>query len=250
MLQALKERFRAIALVILLLALPLSLVMPGLSWPRLILVTLALAWMWRQVRKIMARVATAALKRGASVRARRIYRILKITSLERLQRQSCRLSLAACDAADGRYSVARGSLAAIEGPREGALLAVALNLEAYCLARERRELDRALALIQEALALRPEVPGFKHTRGLVLLELGRWDESTRDLDATWYQLEGNHLLEAERCFDLGRLWSAQGQEDYASDYFSRAERQNPDSRWAAKARLRLKDRVLVDFPLA
>ena len=85
---------------------------------------------------------------------------------------------------------------------------------------------------EQAIKLRPQVAGFRHTRGLLLLELGRLEESARDLEATWRESDGDDLLEAERCFDMGRLWRARGHNEYATDYFERAWRASPLSRWA------------------
>jgi tetratricopeptide (TPR) repeat protein len=98
---------------------------------------------------------------------------------------------------------------------------------------------------EEALRLRPQVEGFRHTRGMIHLAVGNLEEASRDLEATWRRGQGNELLEAERCYDLGRLWSARGHADYASDYFERAYRAAPESRWgqAAAPRLRAGNRV-------
>ena len=43
------------------------------------------------------------------------------------------------------------------------------------------------------------------------------------------------FLEAERCYDLGMAWRHKGEGDYARDYFERAQRAAPESRWAARA---------------
>jgi tetratricopeptide (TPR) repeat protein len=200
------------------------------------MVTALLAFFWGAYRRISAQVATRALGRAQVGRAQRLYWILWATSLDDLQRRACRLSLAACAASRGDYDLAGRRIARVSDNLEGALLAVSLNLQAYCLGRQKRDLNKALEMAERAIGLRPHVAGFRHTRGMLLLDLGRLDESGRDLEATWRESDGNELLEAERCFDLGRLWSARGQEEYAQDYFERAWRASPESRWAEAAR--------------
>ena len=236
MFRALKERILVLGAVIVFISLPAALLLPALSVPSLILVSLAGAWLWGANRRITARMATKALGRGEWKRARRLYCFLWLTSLDATQRCGCRLSLAACAATRGDYQLALQRLAAVRDKLEGALLAVSLNLHAYCLGREKRDMRDALAMSERAIQLRPQVPGFRHTRGMLLLELGLLEESARDLQATWRESDGNDLLEAERCFDLGRLWSARGHDEYASDYFERAWRASPQSRWAEASR--------------
>jgi tetratricopeptide (TPR) repeat protein len=216
----------------------------------LALVTAVVAFIWAVNRRMSAQIATRALSRGDTSRAQRLYWLLWATSFDSIQRQACRLSLAACSASRGDYDRAFKRLAAVRDDVEGALLAVSLNLEAYCLGRQKRKLAEALEMIEEAIELRPHVPGFRHTRGMLLLDLGRLDESGRDLEATWRESDGNELLEAERCFDLGRLWSARGQHEYAEDYFERAWRASPESRWAEAARPHLVSGGSQHAPLA
>jgi tetratricopeptide (TPR) repeat protein len=235
-LRALKDRIRAAGAAILFITLPAALLLPALSVPWLILVTLAGSWVWGIHRRMTARWATRALGRGDSGRAERLYWLLWVTSLDHLQRCACRLSLAACAATRGDYELALRRLALVSDELEGALLAVSLNLHAYCLGREKRDLSEALSMSEQAIALRPQVAGFRHTRGLLLLELGRLEESVRDLEATWRESDGDDLLEAERCFDMGRLWKARGHNEYATDYFERAWRASPLSRWAEASR--------------
>lgn len=235
-LRALKERIRALGAAVLFISLPVTLLLPALSLPWLVLVTVVGMWLWGLSRRIMARIATRALGRGDSKRAQRLYWFLWFTSLDAMQRCACRLSLAACAATRGDYPLALHRLALVGDELEGALLAVSLNLKAYCLGRESRDLSEALVMSERAIQLRSQVPGFRHTRGMLLLELGRLEESGRDLEATWRESDGNELLEAERCFDLGRLWTARGHSEYASDYFERAWRASPQSRWAEASR--------------
>ncbi len=236
MLRALKRRILALVAAIAFISLPLKLLMPALTVLFVAVATALVATLWAVYRRMSAQIATRALGRGDTKRAERLYWLLWATSLDGLQRRACRLSLAACAANRGDYDLAHARLAPLRDDLEGALLAVSLNLEAYCMGRQKRDMSKALELIERAIELRPHVAGFRHTRGMLLLDLGRLDESGRDLEATWRESDGNESLEAERCFDLGRLWSARGQHEYAEDYFERALRASPDSRWAEAAR--------------
>ena len=112
-----------------------------------------------------------------------------------------------------------------------------LNNRAYALARSGGDGAQALADIEEAIALRPDLSGFRHTRGLALLAIGRIDDAIRELDAVWLKGAGqtSPLLESERCYDLGLAWHKKGERDYAADYFDRSRRAAPDSVWAARA---------------
>ena len=180
--------------------------------------------------------ATRSLARGEYRKARHRYLFLRLTAIPRIARLSCELSLAACNAAEEEFETCLDRLDRCEvPPTEESLQAVALNLRAYCYARSRQSLDEALKLAQRCVAIRPHVAGFRHTRGLLLLELGRHEEAIRDLEATWGEGQGTPLFESERCFDLGRLWSQRGQEDYARDYFARALRAFPEGPWGRKA---------------
>ena len=64
----------------------------------------------------------------------------------------------------------------------------------------------ALALVEEATALRPDVPAIQHTRARALLAVGRIDDAISVLrgDARGGELPPH--LEAERCRDLARAW--------------------------------------------
>ncbi len=234
-LRALKQRVVGLLGASLLAGLPVHLMLPALPPSALALFVLLSLWLWRLSRRAMASMASRALSLGDTPRARRLYQFLRFTTLDAEGRAACVLSLAACQASVGDYTECLARLEALHTPLHGALLAVSLNLRAYCMARTRSDLQSALRFSEESIALRPQVLGFRHTRGLVMLELGRLDEAARDLDATWRKGDGSDLLEAERCFDLARLWSAKGHEDYASDYLERSMRAAPESRWAPLA---------------
>jgi tetratricopeptide (TPR) repeat protein len=117
-----------------------------------------------------------------------------------------------------------------------------LNNRAYALARLQLQPELALRCIGEAIDLRPQGAGFRHTRGIALLAIGRIDDAIRELDAVWRAQpaeDESPLLEAERCYDLGVAWISKGELDYGVDYFERARKAAPQSRWAQRAALEL-----------
>jgi len=236
-LRSLIERFAGFVAATLLVGVPLQLFIRLHSVWLLILTSLAGLWIARILRRLMTLSATRALAAGDTGKARRWYFVLWVTSIPRAVRLACSLSLAACDAAEQKYEACIQRLAKSEVPdSEQSLQAVALNLQAYSLARLGRSLEEALRMALQCVELRPHVQGFRHTRGLLFIELGRYEEAIRDLEATWIQKEGAALFESERCFDLGRLWALRGQDEYAQDYFTRALRAFPEGYWAEKAR--------------
>jgi predicted Zn-dependent protease len=81
----------------------------------------------------------------------------------------------------------------------------------------------ALALVEEASALRPDVPALQHTRGMALLAVGRIDDAIAVLDGMRAGGELPPRLESERCRDLAKAWAAKGEAAYADDYRMRAE---------------------------
>jgi predicted Zn-dependent protease len=85
-----------------------------------------------------------------------------------------------------------------------------------------RDPQAALALIDEASALRPDVPALQHTRGMVLIAVGRIDDAIAVLDGMRAGGELPPRLEADRCRDLSRAWDKKGESDYAEDYRVRA----------------------------
>jgi tetratricopeptide (TPR) repeat protein len=214
-------------------SLGMILLFPGLHLSAALFVAAVAVWLWGVLRRIWARVATAALRQGRVSRARRWYWLLRGTSVGGLERAACRLSLAACDAAEAAYERCLQRLSAEEGRMLPEVYeAVALNLRAYSRGRLGIELEKALQDAERALALRPSVPGFLHTRGMLHVSLGHYEAAIRDLDGAWRASPVSPLLEAERCYDLGRLWLARGQQEYATDYFRRSLRSAPESRWA------------------
>ena len=163
-----------------LVGLPLQVVLDRRSVAWLLLTSVVGLWLARLVRRLIISSATRSLARGEYRKARHRYLFLRLTAIPRIARLSCELSLAACNAAEEEFETCLDRLARCEvPPTEESLQAVALNLRAYCYARSRQSLDEALKLAQRCVAIRPHVAGFRHTRGLLLLELGRHEGDPR-----------------------------------------------------------------------
>jgi tetratricopeptide (TPR) repeat protein len=189
---------------------------------------------------VIPRMAHRAFERGDHRRAAVLYRILRVFVVEPASRGALDVSLAGCLLARGDWDGALGALGRVDTAQLNLSARAAwYNNRAYACARGDRDRAAALELVDEAVKLRPDVPGFRHTRGVVLLELGRIDDAIRELDGVWARLAGEEappLLEAERCYDLGVAWSRKGEREYARDYFARAQTVAPLSTWASKAR--------------
>jgi len=194
---------------------------------------------WLAVKFWLPRSAHRAFHRGDFGRAAFLYRMLAVPSLGRETRASIAVSLAACDMAREHYDRALRRLSKIEPARlNESARAAWLNNRAYALTRSEEELDAALEYAREAVALRPDLPGFRHTRGIAFLASGRLDEAIRELDEVWREIaqkQAAPLLEAERCYDLAVAWIKKGEREYAKDYFERAHRAAPDSVWGKRA---------------
>jgi tetratricopeptide (TPR) repeat protein len=187
----------------------------------------------------LPRAAHRAYERGDYGRSALSYTIVRWGLIDRAARQSAEVSLAACDLARERFSNALRRLDRVDRAcLSEAARSAWYNNRAYALARAGSDAASALECAENAIGLRPEVAGFRHTRGVALLALGRVDEAIRELDAVWDTLDGADappLLEAERCYDLGGAWRRKGERDYSRDYFERAQRAAPDSLWAERA---------------
>ncbi|MCG8420484.1 MAG: hypothetical protein MJE77_21325 [Proteobacteria bacterium] len=189
----------------------------------------------------LPRAAHRAFRQGNYKRSKLLYNVLRVWALRKTARVSIEVSLAACALADGSWDRAIEMLDGMEVEAlNEAARAAWLNNRAYALARSGRDAGAALEYSNRAIDLRPDVAGFRHTRGVALLALGRVEEAIGELDRLWGQLAGHTgdempLLEAERCYDLGRAWQQKGERDYALDYFDRARRASPESRWAYRA---------------
>ncbi len=203
----------------------------------------------------LPRAAHRRFGRGDYRRAAFYYRLLRAIRYDAAVRAAVDVSLAACALSEEDWRRALGILDGLEPARlSDSARAAWLNNRAYALARSGDDNAAALACSDEAISLRPDVAGFRHTRGVALLGLGRTDEAIRELDSLWREQSGagiGPLLEAERCYDLGMAWRNKGETDYAKDYFERARRAAPESRWAALAREHLDgprpNAALADF---
>lgn len=202
----------------------------------------------------LPRGAHKAFRRGNYTRAAVLYRVLRAVVWDRWTRASVDVSLAACALARFDYRTALALLEQVEVEHlSDAAKAVRLNNRAYARARLGEDPDSALRDASEAIQMRPQVAGFRHTRGITLLSLDRLDEAIRELDAVWLRHsldEDSPLLEAERCYDLGVAWTRKGELDYAADYFDRARRAAPESPWAGRALSELEAANLRAYPVA
>jgi tetratricopeptide (TPR) repeat protein len=194
---------------------------------------------------VLPRMAHAAFERGRFARAEVLYRVVRFFVAKPASRGAIDVSLAGCRLARADWPGALEDLADVAPADLGpAARAAWYNNRAYALARGPAlgsgpaPGPEALAAVEEALRLRPDVAGFRHTRGVVLLALGRVDDAIVELDGVWLDLAeagAPPLLEAERCHDLGVAWSRKGEAEYARDYFQRAVSVAPSSPWAARA---------------
>jgi hypothetical protein len=176
---------------------------------------------------VLPRSGHRAFARGRHVAARRRYRMIAALALTRRRRAHARLSMAACDLAEGAHERAMATLLGLDDGLDADARAVWLNNRAYAALKCPAlsiEPAAALAWADEAMALRPDVPAIGHTRGLALLEAGRVDDAIRVLEELWGKEELAPRLEAERCRDLARAWRAKGHDDYAADYEARGRR--------------------------
>jgi tetratricopeptide (TPR) repeat protein len=187
---------------------------------------------------VVPRLAHRAFENGDYRRAAVLYRIARRFALRAETRGAYDVSLAGCLLARSEWQGALRELDRVDALVLGASARAALlNNRAYAHARVASDAARALAEADEAVRLRPDVPGFRHTRAVALLALGRLDDAIVELEDVWNQLdeEAPPLLEAERCYDLGLAWRRKGETDYARDYFQRAQTIAPGSTWAERA---------------
>ena len=170
-------------------------------------------WLW------LPRIAHAAFEAGNFARARRRYRVLGVLAASPARQRAALLSRAACHVALGQPALADELTAGLV-ELDVAERAVLLNNRACALLAA--DPHAALALVDEASALRPDVPALQHTRGLALLAVGRLDDAIAVLDKMRAGGELAPRLEAERCRDLARAWTQKGEPAYADDYRLRA----------------------------
>ena len=158
------------------------------------------------------------------MRASRRYRTLEWIAPSRHRQRAARLSRAGCAIAAGNHAAATTLLARVDADAlDTSERAVWLNNRACAQLAAGGDAHAALALVDEASALRPDVPALQHTRGMALLAVGRIDDAIAVLDGMRAGGELPAQLEAERCRDLAKAWAAKGQAAYADDYRLRAE---------------------------
>jgi predicted Zn-dependent protease len=182
------------------------------------LLSLLYLWLW------LPRLAHAAFEAGKFPIAARRYgwlqRLAHNASRERvalLSRVGCAISagdLARAEQLSSSFDPAQ--LAAAER-------AVWLNNRACAQLAANADPAAALALADEAGALRPDVPALQHTRAMALLAVGRIDDAITVLDGMRTGGELPPRLEAERCRELARAWTQKGEPAYADDYRLRAD---------------------------
>jgi predicted Zn-dependent protease len=182
--------------------------------------TLAVFWLWLW----LPRSAHDAFEGGKYAAARRRYHLLGMLAVTAFRERSALLSRAGCFVAEGDVGAAERLLATLDVTNLAAAeRAVWLNNRACAALAAGGDPLTALALVDEASALRPDVPALQHTRGMALLAVGRVDDAIVVLDGMRAGGELPPRLEAERCRDLAKAWLQKGEAAYAEDYRLRAE---------------------------
>jgi len=184
------------------------------------LVALSILWLWLW----LPRSAHGAFATGAFGKAARRYRVLGTLTRSAERERAALLSRIGCAIAAGEVDEAQRLIANVEvSALDAQERAVLLNNRA-CIALARGgDAHAALALVDEASALRPDVPALQHTRGMALLAVGRVDDAIAVLDGMRAAGELAPRLEAERCSGLAQAWTRKGETAYAEDYRLRAD---------------------------
>lgn len=171
----------------------------------------------------LPRTAHRAFSLGRYDRAARRYRLLALLSFSAARERAAVLSRAGCAVAAGRLARAERILASLDPDTFDATeRAVFLNNRASAVLEAGGDPTSALALADEAIDLRPDVPALQHTRARALLAVGRVDDAIAVLDAMRTGGELPPALEVTRCEDLASAWDKKGHADYARDYRERA----------------------------
>lgn len=174
-------------------------------------------WLW------LPRIAHAAFEAGKWRVAARRYRWLQRLASTAARERAALLSRAGCCVSSNDLDAAEALLASLDGAGLGvAERAVWLNNRACAQLAAERDAHAALALADEAGALRPDVPALQHTRAMALIAVGRTDDAIAVLDGMRAGGELPPRLEADRCRELARAWSQKGEVAYADDYRMRA----------------------------
>jgi len=191
----------------------------GRGWGAIGVAIALLATVWLTI--ILPRSAHTAFEAAKWKRASRRYRLLGAFAFSAHRERAALLSRAGCDIEMKQLAAAERALAAIE-PTDTTERVVWLNNRACVMLDTDQDAAAALALVEEATALRPDVPAIQHTRARALLAVGRIDEAISVFEGMRSGGELPPYLEAERCRDLARAWEQKGQVDYAADYRERA----------------------------
>ena len=171
----------------------------------------------------LPRAAHAAFDAARYADAARRYRLIAALAWSPARERAAILSRAGCDIASGRLAAAERTLAGFDGEALDAAERVTWLNNRACIALEAgHDPHAALALIEVAVALRPDVAAVQHTRATALIAVGRFDDAIGVLDAMRTAGELSPALEAVRCRELARAWEHKGQPDYAADYRDRA----------------------------
>jgi predicted Zn-dependent protease len=171
----------------------------------------------------LPRAAHAAFEAARYGRAQRRYRVISATAFTAARERAAVLSRAGCDVAAGRLDAAERMLTRFAAGALGAAERVVWLNNRACIALDTGGDPRgALELIEQAVALRPDVPAVQHTRATALIAVGRFDDAIGVLEAMRAGGELSPVLEAMRCRELARAWDSKGQPDYAADYRDRA----------------------------
>jgi predicted Zn-dependent protease len=190
----------------------------GLAGAGLAVIVALWLWLW------LPRSAHSAFEVGKYAAAHRRYRLLGMLATSAARERAATLSRAGCLVAASQLVPAERLLAAIDSDKlAGAERAVWLNNRACVALAAGSDPHAVLALVDEASALRPDVPALQHTRGMALLAVGRVDDAIAVLDGMRTGGELPPRLEAERCRDLAKAWTQKGETAYAEDYRVRAE---------------------------
>ncbi|MDQ3336500.1 MAG: hypothetical protein M4D80_15140 [Myxococcota bacterium] len=191
----------------------------GRGWGVIGVALAIVATVWLTI--VLPRSAHKAFEGAKWKRAARRYRLLRAFAFSDHRERAAILSHAACDIELQNRDAASRLLASIE-PTDTTERVVWLNNRACILLEDEAAAAQALALVEEATALRPDVPAIQHTRARALLAVGRTDEAISVFESMRSGGELPPHLEAERCRDLARAWEKKGQADYAADYRERA----------------------------
>ncbi len=171
----------------------------------------------------LPRSAHAAFQAGRFARSARRYRVIAMIAFTSARERAAILSRAGCEVAAGQRERADATLAQLDlAALDVAERVVWLNNRACAILDAGGDAASALAYVEEAIVLRPDVPAIQHTRARALLAVGRIDDAIAVLDSMRAGGELTPRLEAERCKDLATAWERKGQAEYADDYRDRA----------------------------